>query len=134
VAWLRVEPQERGAGVEFVDAIVGGVIPKNYLPAVEKGVMDTAEQGGVYGYPIVDVRVTCFDGKSHSVDSSDMAFRTAASLGLKEAMAKANPILLEPISELVITVPEANQGDVMGDLNSRRGRIQGSASAGGGEV
>jgi elongation factor G len=134
VAWLRVEPQERGAGIEFVDAIVGGVIPRNYLPAVEKGVLDTAEQGGVYGYPIVDVKVTCFDGKAHSVDSSDMAFRTAASVGLKEAMAKAQPCLLEPISELVITVPEANQGDVMGDLNSRRGRIQGSASVGGGEV
>ncbi len=134
VAWLRVEPQERGRGIEFVDAIVGGVIPKNYLPAVEKGVMETAEHGGVYGFPIVDVKVTCFDGKAHSVDSSDMAFRTASSVGLREAMAKAAPILLEPISELVITVPEASQGDVMGDMNSRRGRIQGTASVGGGAV
>jgi elongation factor G len=134
VAWLRVEPQPRGAGIEFVDAIVGGVIPRNYLPAVEKGVLETAEQGGVYGFPIVDIKVTCFDGKSHSVDSSDMAFRTAASLGLKDAMAKAAPVLLEPVSELVITVPEAYQGDVMGDLNAKRGRIQGSASVGGGEV
>jgi len=134
VAWLRVEPQGRGSGIEFVDAIVGGVIPRNYLPAVEKGVMETAEQGGVFGFPIVDIKVTCFDGKHHSVDSSDMAFRTAASLGLKEAMAKASPILLEPVSELVITVPEAYQGDVMGDLNSKRGRIQGSASIGAGEV
>ena len=134
VAWLRVEPQERGEGVQFVDAIVGGVIPRNYLPAVEKGVLETTEHGGVYGFPVVDVKVTCFDGKAHSVDSSDMAFRTAASLGMKEAMAKASPVLLEPVSELVITVPEANQGDVMGDLNGRRGRIQGSAAVGHGEV
>lgn len=134
VAWLRVEPTERGSGIEFVDQIVGGVIPKQYLPAVEKGVLETAESGGPLGFPIVDVRVTCFDGKAHSVDSSEMAFKTAASLGLKEAMQKAGPVLLEPVSELVVTVPEANQGDVMGDLNGKRGRIQGSASVGGGEV
>ena len=134
VAWLRVEPTERGSGIEFVDQIVGGVIPKQYLPAVEKGVVETAESGGPLGFPIVDVKVTCYDGKAHSVDSSEMAFKTAASLGLKEAMQKAGPVLLEPVSELVVTVPEANQGDVMGDLNGRRGRIQGSASVGGGEV
>ncbi|MGQ0824096.1 MAG: elongation factor G [Actinomycetota bacterium] len=134
VAWLRVEPRERGAGIEFVDKIVGGVIPRQYIPAVEKGVMETAEHGGAYGFPIVDVRVTCYDGKAHSVDSSEMAFKTAASHGLKDAMAKANPVLLEPVSELVVTVPEASQGDVMGDLNGKRGRIQGSASVGGGEV
>jgi elongation factor G len=134
VAWLRVEPTERGSGVEFVDKIVGGVIPRQYIPAVEKGVMETAESGGALGFPIVDVRVTCYDGKAHSVDSSEMAFKTAASLGLKDAMTKAGPVLLEPISELIVTVPEANQGDVMGDLNGKRGRIQGSASIGGGEV
>jgi elongation factor G len=134
VAWLRVEPKERGSGNEFVDAIVGGAIPRNFIPAVEKGVHDTEEHAGAFGFPVVDVRVTCFDGKHHSVDSSEMAFKTAASMGLREALTKANPILLEPVSELVITVPEANQGDIMGDLNGKRGRIQGSASVGGGEV
>jgi elongation factor G len=134
VAWLRVEPTDRGSGIEFVDQIVGGVIPRQYIPAVEKGVMETAESGGALGFPIVDVRVTCYDGKAHSVDSSEMAFKTAASLGLKEAMTKAGPVLLEPVSEVVVTVPEANQGDVMGDLNGKRGRIQGSASVGSGEV
>jgi elongation factor G len=134
VAWLRVEPTERGAGFEFVDKIVGGAIPRQYLPAVEKGVHETTEHGGVFGYPVVDVRVTCFDGKHHPVDSSEMAFKTAASLGFKEAMAKADPILLEPVSELVVTVPESYQGDIMGDLNAKRGRIQGSGTVGNGEV
>ena len=92
------------------------------------------EQGGVYGFPVVDVRVTLYDGKYHSVDSSEMSFKMAGSLGFKEAMAKASPILLEPISELVVIAPEASQGDIMGDLNSKRGRIQGSAAMGNGEV
>jgi elongation factor G len=134
VAWLRVEPTDRGAGVEFVDKIAGGVIPKQYLPAVEKGVHETTETGGVFGFPVVDVRVTCFDGKHHPVDSSEMAFKTAASLGLKDAIAQADPVLLEPVSELVITVPEAYQGDIMGDLNAKRGRILGSGATGDGEV
>jgi elongation factor G len=134
VAWLRVEPQERGVGNEFVDAIVGGVIPRNFIPAVEKGVSEAEETGGALGFPVVDVKVTCFDGKHHSVDSSEMAFKTASSIGLRDALGKANPILLEPVSELVVTVPETYQGDVMGDLNGKRGRIQGSASIGGGEV
>jgi elongation factor G len=134
LAWLRVEPQARGAGNTFVDAIVGGVIPKNFLPAVEKGVAEAEEHGGALGFPVVDVKITCFDGKHHPVDSSEMAFKTAASMGLRDALAKANPILLEPVSELVVIVPEANQGDIMGDLNGKRGRIQGSASIGGGEV
>jgi elongation factor G len=134
VAWLRVEPQPRGVGNEFVDAIVGGVIPRNFLPAVEKGIAEAEEHGGALGFPVVDVKITCFDGKHHPVDSSEMAFKTAAAMGLKEALSKANPVLLEPVSELVVTVPEANQGDIMGDLNGKRGRIQGSASVGGGEV
>src|SRR5215471_10534242 len=134
VAWLRVEPKERGSGSEFVDAIVGGVIPRNFIPAVEKGVAEAEEQGGALGFPVVDVKVTCFDGKHHSVDSSEMAFKTAASMGLREALAKANPVLLEPVSELVVTVPEAYQGDIMGDLNGKRGRIQGSGAVGSGEV
>ncbi len=134
VAWLRVEPQPRGVGNEFVDAIVGGVIPRNFLPAVEKGIAEAEEHGGALGFPVVDVKITCFDGKHHPVDSSEMAFKTAAAMGLKEALSKANPVLLEPVSELVVTVPESSQGDIMGDLNGKRGRIQGSASVGGGEV
>jgi len=134
VAFLRVEPLERGGGFEFVDQIVGGAIPRQFIPAVEKGVRETMDQGGVFGYPVVDVKVTCFDGKFHPVDSSEMSFKMAGSIGFKDAMAKAGPILLEPISELVVTAPETNQGDIMGDLNSKRGRIQGSASVGNGEV
>jgi elongation factor G len=134
VASLRVEPKERGSGNEFVDAIVGGVIPRNFIPAVEKGVVDTEEHGGALGFPVVDVKVTCYDGKHHPVDSSEMAFKTAAAMGLRDALAKAGPVLLEPISELVVVVPETSQGDIMGDLNGKRGRIQGSASLGGGEV
>jgi elongation factor G len=134
VAWLRIEPLPRGGGFEFVDAIVGGAIPRQFIPAVEKGVRETMDHGGHFGFPVVDVKVTCFDGKYHSVDSSEMSFKMAASIGFKDAMAKAGPIMLEPISEVVVTVPEEHQGDVMGDLNSKRGRIQGSASIGGGEV
>src|SRR6185312_8423963 len=98
------------------------------------GVLETMERGGVHGFPVVDVKVTLYDGKYHPVDSSEMSFRTAASLGFREAMAKAQPILLEPISELVVTVPESYQGDIMGDLNAKRGRIQGSGTVGNGEV
>jgi elongation factor G len=134
VAFLRVAPRERGAGFEFSDAIVGGAIPRQFIPAVEKGVVETMRSGGVYGYPVVDVSVTCYDGKYHSVDSSEMSFKMAGSMGFKEAMAKASPILLEPISEVVVTAPEDAQGEIMGDLNSKRGRIQGSASVGSGEV
>jgi elongation factor G len=133
VAFVRVEPQERGEGFEFVDQIVGGAIPRQFIPAVEKGVAEAMENGGTFGYPVVDVKVTCYDGKYHSVDSSEMSFKMAGSLGFKEAMAKANPILLEPISELVVTAPEQYQGDLMGDLNSKRGRILGSAAVGNGE-
>jgi len=133
VAFLRVEPKERGGGFEFSDQIVGGAIPRQFIPAVEKGIAETITNGGALGFPVVDVKVTCYDGKYHPVDSSEMSFKMAGSLGFKEAAAKARPVLLEPISELVITVPEAYQGDVMGDLNSKRGRIQGTASVGNGE-
>lgn len=126
VAMLRVAPLPQGTGSEFVDSIVGGAIPRNYIPAVEKGVMEAMENGGAHGFPVVDVRVEAFDGKAHSVDSSDMAFRTAAALGLKEAMAKAGTVVLEPVSLVTVTVPAALQGDVMGDLSSRRGRIAGT--------
>jgi elongation factor G len=132
VAFIRVEPLERSAGFEFDDKIVGGAIPRQFIPAVEKGIQETMQTGGVFGFPVVDVKATCYDGKYHSVDSSEMSFKMAGSLGFKEAMAKATPILLEPISELTVVAPEAYQGDIMGDLNAKRGRIQGSSSVGGG--
>jgi elongation factor G len=133
VAWLRVSPLDRGTGFEFVDKIVGGAIPRQYIPAVQKGIEETMNTGGVHGFPVVDVRVECFDGKYHSVDSSEMAFKTAASLGFKEAMSKAGVEVLEPVSEVRVVVPAAYQGDVMGDINSRRGRVQGTNAIGDGE-
>jgi elongation factor G len=134
VAFVRVEPLPAGSGFEFVDQIVGGAIPRQFIPAVEKGVAETMEHGGVFGFPVVDVKVTCFDGKYHSVDSSEMSFKMAGSIGFKDAMAKASPTLLEPISELTVIAPEASQGDIMGDLNAKRGRIQSSGAIGRGEV
>ena len=133
VAFVRVEPLERGAGFEFVDQIVGGAIPRQFIPAVEKGVVEAMQSGGVHGYPVVDVRVTLFDGKFHPVDSSELSFKLAGSLGFREAMSKAGPVMLEPISVLEVTVPSQFQGDVMGDLNSRRGRVQGTEAVGRGE-
>jgi elongation factor G len=132
VANLRVSPKPRGEGTEFVDSIVGGAIPRNYIPAVQRGVEEAMAAGGVHGFPVVDVRVECYDGKYHSVDSSDMAFRTAAAHGLREALEKAGATVLEPVSEVTVTVPEASQGDILGDLNSRRGRVLGTTSLGDG--
>jgi elongation factor G len=126
VAILRVEPMGRGEGFVFEDHVVGGAIPKQFIPAVEKGVAEAMSTGGHYGYPVVDVKVICLDGKYHPVDSSEMSFKTAGSLGFREASAQAGPVLLEPISLLEVTVPTALQGDVLGDLNSRRGRVQGT--------
>jgi elongation factor G len=133
VASLRIEPLERGSGFEFVDAIVGGAIPRQFIPAVEKGVGEAMSTGGVFGFPVVDVKVTCYDGKYHSVDSSEMSFRMAGALGFREALAAAAPVLLEPISRLEITVPASAQGDVLGDLNSRRGRVLGTEAGEGDE-
>lgn len=124
VASIKMEPLERGEGFQFVDRIVGGAIPRQFIPAVEKGVQETMSMGGHYGYPVVDVRVTLVDGKYHPVDSSEMSFKMAGSLAFKEALAKANPVLLEPVSHVEITVPSDSQGDIMGDINSRRGRVQ----------
>ncbi len=133
IANLRVMPLDRGSGFHFVDSIVGGAIPRQYIPAVQKGVEETMSHGGVHGFPVVDVQVECFDGKFHAVDSSEMAFKTAASSGFKEAMAKAGVAILEPVSLLRVTVPAAYQGDVMGDINSRRGRVLGTNAVGDGE-
>ena len=132
VANLRVSPKARGEGAEFVNSIVGGAIPKQYIPAVQRGVEEAMATGGVHGFPVVDVRVECYDGKYHSVDSSDMAFRTAAAHGLKEALQKAGAAVLEPVSLLTVIVPAGYQGDVLGDLNARRGRVNGTSVLGNG--
>jgi elongation factor G len=132
VASLRIEPLGRGEGFRYVDEIVGGAIPRQYIPAVEKGVLEAMSMGGVFGFPVVDVQATCYDGKFHAVDSSEMSFKMAGSLAFREAMAKAEPVLLEPVSLLEVTVPAAMQGEVLGDLNSRRGRVQGTDSGEGG--
>lgn len=126
VAFLRVAPLGRGDGFQFVDAVVGGAIPKNYIAAVNKGVEEAAATGGAHGFPVVDVRVECYDGKTHSVDSSDMAFKTAAAQGFREAVTHASPVILEPISLVTVTVPTDLQGDVLSDVSTRRGRIIGS--------
>jgi elongation factor G len=123
--WLKIEPQEPGAGYEFVNAIVGGVIPKEYIPAVDKGVREQLQNGVIAGYPVVDVKVTLFDGSYHEVDSSEMAFRIAGSQGFKQGALKAKPVLLEPIMNVEVVTPEDYMGDVMGDLNRRRGMVQG---------
>lgn len=123
VVQLRVAPLPRGAGFEFVSSVVGGAVPRQYLPAVERGVTEAMAAGGPRGYPVVDVRVEVYDGKAHSVDSSDMAFRTAGATGLREALAAAGTVVLEPVSAVTVTVPVDAQGDVLGDLSARRGHI-----------
>ena len=132
--WLRIEPLEPGGGFEFVDEIKGGVIPKEYIPAVGKGAEEASQNGVVAGFPLVDVRVTCYDGSYHDVDSSEMAFKIAGSMGFKSGAAKAAPVLLEPIMKVEVVVPEEYMGDVMGDLNSRRGRVMGMVDRGGAQV
>jgi len=128
--WLEVSPRPRGEGFEFVDKIVGGAIPRNFIPAVEKGVRAAMTEGILAGYPVVDVEVKLYDGKHHPVDSSDMAFQIAGSVGFKAAVEKAQPVLLEPIMNVEITVPEESVGDIIGDLNSRRGRVLGTTPRG----
>ncbi|GLV57850.1 elongation factor G [Dictyobacter sp. S3.2.2.5] len=128
--WLRVEPNETGKGFEFVNGIVGGVVPKEYIKPVENGVRETLENGIVAGFPMIDVKVTLYDGSYHDVDSSEMAFKTAGSIGIKNAVAKADPIILEPMMKVEVTTSEEFYGDVIGDLNRRRGIIQGMESRG----
>ena len=122
---IRIEGLPRGSGFEFENKIFGGSIPRNFIPAVEKGIVESAERGFVAGYPVVDFKVTLYDGSYHEVDSSEMAFKIAGSLAFRKAMEQARPVLLEPIMKVEVYVPEENSGDIMGDLNSRRGRIQG---------
>jgi len=128
--WLKVEPLSSGDGFEFVDKVVGGVIPRSFIQAVEKGVIEAMKEGELAGSPIVDMRVTVYDGSHHPVDSSEMAFKIAASMGLKKAIANANPIILEPIMSVQVLVPEENVGDVIGDMNSRRGKVLGMEPSG----
>ena len=123
--WIRVTPLEPGSGFEFVNKIVGGVVPREYIPAVEQGIREALETGVLAGYPTIDLRATLFDGSYHEVDSSEMAFKIAGSMGFKAAAQKANPVLLEPIMAVEVVVAEEYMGDVIGDLNSRRGRIEG---------
>ena len=132
--WIRLEPLPRGAGFEFKDEIFGGAIPKNFIPSVEKGIQEARQQGFLAGYPVVDFRVVLFDGSYHTVDSSDIAFKIAGSLGFKKAMEEAGATLLEPIMEVEIFAPSQYMGDLMGDLNSRRGRVQGMNTQGSSEV
>jgi elongation factor G len=124
-AWLEIEPLPRGSGFEFVDNIVGGVVPRQYIPAVEKGVVEAMHEGILAGYPVVDIRVSLYDGSYHTVDSSEMAFKVAASMAFKKAVEAAKPVLLEPIMSVEVVAPDDTLGAVIGDLNSRRGKVQG---------
>ncbi len=122
--WIEIEPN-RGKGYEFIDAIVGGVVPKEFIPAVDQGIREAMQNGIIAGYPVIDVKVTLFDGSYHEVDSSDLAFKIAASIAFKEAVKQADPVILEPVMEVEVVTPEEYLGDVIGDLNARRGRIEG---------
>jgi elongation factor G len=121
--WLRLEPQERGKGYEFVDEIKGGVIPREYIPAINKGVKEALANGVVAGYPVIDVKATVYDGSYHEVDSSEDAFRIAGSMAFKDSMRKSKPVLLEPIMKVDVTIPEQFMGDAIGDLNAKRAII-----------
>jgi elongation factor G len=132
--WIQMEPMPRGSGFEFVDAIVGGAIPRQYIPAVEKGIVESCQKGVLAGFPCVDFRVTLDDGSFHAVDSSEMAFKVAGSVAFKKAVQDAKPVLLEPIMKVSITTPDEYMGDIMGNLNSRRGRVLGMDTAGKNQV
>ena len=130
--WLKIEPNDQGKGFEFVDAIKGGAIPREYIPAVEKGIVETLKTGVVAGYPVVDIKVTLFDGSYHDVDSSEAAFKIAASMAFKDGCRKAKPVLLEPVMDVAVEIPQEHMGDVTGSLSSKRGQIQGSEDIGNG--
>jgi elongation factor G len=132
--WLRIEPLEEGKGYEFANEIVGGVVPREYIPAVDKGVKEALQGGVIAGYPIVDVKVAIFDGSYHDVDSNEMAFKIAGSMAFKEGFRKARPVLLEPIMKVEVVTPEEYSGDVIGDLNRRRGQIQGMEESPSGKI
>ena len=123
--WLKLEPNEAGKGFEFIDAIKGGTVPREFIPAVEKGLNETLPNGVLAGFPVVDVKVTLFDGSYHDVDSNENAFKMAASIAFKDGMRKASPVLLEPMMAVEVETPEDFMGNVMGDLSGRRGMVQG---------
>ena len=131
-AWLEIEPLPPGSGVVYATRVVGGSVPKNFFPAVEKGVREQAEKGVIAGYPLSDFKATLFDGSYHTVDSSEMSFKIAGSLALQACVKDAQPYLLEPIMELEVLVPEEQMGDVLSDFNARRGRVLGMEAAGSG--
>jgi elongation factor G len=128
--YIRVEPLEPGSGFEFLDAIKGGAIPREYIPAVEDGMREALENGPMAGYPLVDLKATLLDGSYHDVDSSEIAFKIAGSMALKEAVSKASPVLLEPIMDVEVVTPEEFMGEVIGDISSRRGKVLGMDSRG----
>ncbi|MFC2050348.1 elongation factor G, partial [Chloroflexota bacterium] len=128
---LKLEPLPKGTGFEFTEKVVGGAVPRNYIPAVEKGVNEARLEGVLAGYPVVDVKVTLFDGSSHAVDSSDMAFKIAAAQALKKGLIEGQPVLLEPVVNMTITVPDTLTGDIIGDLNTKRARVLGMNPGGG---
>jgi elongation factor G len=130
--WIKMEPNETGKGFEFVDAIKGGTVPREFIPAVEKGLIDTLPNGVLAGFPVVDVKITLFDGSYHDVDSNENAFKMAASMAFKDAMRKASPVLLEPMMAVEVETPEDYMGNVMGDLSGRRGMVQGMEDLPGG--
>jgi len=132
--WIEFSPNERGKGFEFENAIVGGVVPKEYVPAVQAGLEEAMQNGVLAGYPVVDIKAKLFDGSYHDVDSSEMAFKIAASLALKNAATKCDPVLLEPIMKVEVVIPEEYLGDIMGDITSRRGRIEGMEARGNAQV
>jgi elongation factor G len=131
---IKMEPLPRGGNFEFVNEIFGGAIPKNFIPAVEKGIVEAAQRGYLAGYPVVDFKVVLYDGSYHDVDSNELSFKMAGRIAFKKAMEQAKPTLLEPIMAVEITVPDEFAGTIMGDLNSRRGRIQGMNNKGGNTV
>lgn len=132
--WIEFSPNEEGKGFEFENAIVGGVVPREYIPAVQAGLEDAMQNGVLAGYPLIDIKAKLFDGSYHDVDSSEMAFKIAASLALKNAAQKCNPVLLEPIMKVEVIVPEEYMGDIMGDITSRRGRVEGMEARGNAQV
>ena len=131
---IILEPQEPGAGYEFVNSIVGGVVPREYVPAIDNGIQDAMNNGVLAGYEVLDIKVTLYDGSYHEVDSSEMAFKVAGSMAFKDGCKKADPVLLEPIMRVDVVTPEEYMGDVMGDLNSRRGRVEGMEAKAGAQV
>ncbi|MGG1001214.1 elongation factor G [Bacillus subtilis] len=132
--WIEFEPNEEGAGFEFENAIVGGVVPREYIPAVQAGLEDALENGVLAGFPLIDIKAKLFDGSYHDVDSNEMAFKVAASMALKNAVSKCNPVLLEPIMKVEVVIPEEYMGDIMGDITSRRGRVEGMEARGNAQV